>query len=247
MSQAHSLESQKREVFGRKLKALRREGIVPANVYGKMTPSTSIQVDLKDFLKVFEEAGETGLVDLKVDKDTKPVLIHNVQRNPVTGVPVHVDFLQVDLKQKVTVMVPLEFVGEAQAEKDEIGIVVRQLNEIEVEALPTELPESIEVDLSGLAQIDDSIKVGDIKVDTTRIEVKTDPEQIVAAVTELAKEEVIEEVAPVEGEEGAVPAEGAEEAGSSAKPGDAVAAEEGAAKGEPKQGEGGDKEEKASE
>lgn len=203
MAQAHSLESQKREVFGRKLKGLRREGIVPANVYGKMTPSTSIQVDLKDFLKVFEEAGETGLVDLKIGKDTKPVLIHNVQRNPVTSQPVHVDFLQVDLKQKVTVMVPLEFVGEAQAEKEEVGIVVHQLNEIEVEALPTELPESIEVDLSGLAQIDDSIKVSDLKVDASKVEVKTDPEQIVAAVAEPAKEEVIEEVAPAEGEEGA--------------------------------------------
>lgn len=197
MAQSHSLESEKREVFGRKLKKLRREGVVPANVYGKMTPSTSIQVDLKAFLKVFEEAGETGLVELKVEKDTKPVLIHNVQRNPVTGNPVHVDFLQVDLKQKVTVMVPLEFTGEAEAEKSEVGIVVRQLNEIEVEALPTELPESIEVDLSGLTNIDDAIKVGDLKVDTSKIEVKTDPEQIVAAVAEPAKEE---EPLPVEGE-----------------------------------------------
>ena len=237
MAQAHSLESQKREVFGRKLKSLRRTGVVPANVYGKMTPSTSIQVDLKEFLKVFEEAGETGLVELKVDKDTKPVLIHNVQRNPVTGNPVHVDFLQVDLKQKVTVMVPLEFTGEAEAEKNEVGIVVRQLNEIEVEALPTDLPESIEVDLSALAQVDDSIKVSDLKVDASKIEVKTDLEQIVAAVAEPAKEE---EPLPVEGEEGAeaaegeageTPAEGGEEAGN---------AEDG-------QGEGGDKSEEASE
>ncbi|MDO8452123.1 MAG: 50S ribosomal protein L25 [bacterium] len=214
MAQTHSLESEKREVFGRKLKALRRTGVVPANVYGKMTPSTSIQVNLKGFMKVFEEAGETGLVDLKVGKESKPVLIHNVQRNPVTDIPVHVDFLQVDLKQKVTVMVPLEFIGEAVAEKEEIGIVVRQLNEIEVEALPTELPESIEVDLSGLAQVDDAIKVSDLKVDTSKVEVKTDPEQIVAAVVEPAKEEVIEEVAPAEGEEGAVPAEGEEGAAS---------------------------------
>ena len=232
-----NLEATKREVFGRKLKALRREGVVPANVYGKMTPSTSVQVDLKNFLKVFEEAGETGLVTLKIGSDSRPVLIHNVQRNPVTGNPVHVDFLQVDLKEKVTVMVPLEFTGEAQAEKEEVGIVVRQLNEIEVEALPTELPESIEVDLSGLAQIDDAIKVSDLKVDTSKVEVLTDSEQIVAAVAEPAKEE---EPLPVEGEEGAEgeageagesPAEGGEEAGQ---------AEDG-------QGEGGDKKEESSE
>lgn len=193
----YTLEVTKRELFGRKLKSLRRTGVLPANVYGKMTPSTSVQVDLKKFIKIYEEAGETGLVTLKIGTDSRPVLIHNVQRNPVMGHPVHVDFLQVDLKEKVTVMVPLEFIGESPAEANEVGIVVRQLNEIEVEALPAELPESIEVDLSGLAEIDQSIKVSDLKVDTSKVEIKTDLEQVVAAVSEPAKEE---EPLPVEGE-----------------------------------------------
>ena len=111
------LKAEKRKVEGRKVKTLRREGILPANVYGKDVKSLSIQVSLKEFSKVFKEAGETGLVEIEIGKEKRPVLVNNIQYDPVTDLPLHVDFHQVDLKKKTTASVPIEFVGDAPAEK----------------------------------------------------------------------------------------------------------------------------------
>src|SRR3990167_3101848 len=97
-----TLKGEARKVLGRKIKNLRKEGILPGNVYGKKVKSESVQVNLKDFQKVYKEVGETGLLSLEVGKEKKPVLIHNLQMQPVTDEPIHVDFLQVDLKEKVT-------------------------------------------------------------------------------------------------------------------------------------------------
>lgn len=201
-----SLKAEKRKVLGRKVKQLRREGVLPANVYGKNLKSTAVQVPSDEFTKVFSEAGETGLVDLKVNGQEYPVLIHNVQTDPVTDQALHVDFLQVNLKEKVTAMVPLEFTGESPAEKSQEGIVVEQMNEVEVEALPTDLPEKITVDVSRLKKVDDAIHVKDLQVD---VELKEDPERIVVNVAPPAVEEV-EEAPPAE-EEGVPPAEEGEE------------------------------------
>ncbi len=197
----HSLNAQKRVVLGRKIKKLRREGIVPANISGKDVKSQSVQVNLKEFSKVFTEAGETGLVSLVLDNEVYPVLIHNISLDAVTDVPLHVDFLQVNLKEKVTATVPIEFIGENPLEKTQEGIVVPQMREIEVEALPTELPEKIEVDISILTEVGASVKVADLKVDREKVELKEeDPERIVVTVEAPAKEEVVEAPAPVEGE-----------------------------------------------
>jgi large subunit ribosomal protein L25 len=106
-----NLKAEKRKVVGRKVKNLRAEGILPANIYGKKVKSESIQVALKDFEKVFKEAGETGLVMLQVGETEKPVLIHNLQLNPVSEDLYHVDFLQVDLKEKVEASVAVELTG----------------------------------------------------------------------------------------------------------------------------------------
>lgn len=209
----HLLEAQKREVFGRRIKKLRREGILPANISGKMLKSLAIQVPTKEFEKIHEEVGETGLVSLKVDGKSHPVLIHNIARDPMTDDTLHVDFLQVNLREKVTATVPLEFIGESPIEKSGEGIVVPQIREIEVEALPMDLPEKIVVDITGLAVVGDTIKVADLKVDRSKVELKEeDPERIVVNVEEPAKEEVVEappaEEVPSEG--GAAPGEGAE-------------------------------------
>lgn len=198
------LTAQKRSVFGRKIKGLRRAGILPANIFGKKIKSLAVQVKQDEFDKVFAEAGETGLVELKVGDAVHPVLIHNLQTNPVTDQPLHADFLEVNLKEKVTATVPVELVGEAPAEK-EGGVIVQQMHEVEVEALPTDLPEKIEVDISLLSEIDQAIKAGELKVDKTKVEVKEDPERIVVSVAPPAKEE---EVSPPPAAEEAVPAEG---------------------------------------
>lgn len=199
------LKTEKRNVLGRKVKRLRREGVLPANIYGKKAKSLAVQVKLDEFQKVFSEAGETGLVELKLEDKVHSVLIHNVQLDPATDKPLHTDFLEVDLKEKVTATVPIHLIGESPAEK-EGGVVVQQMHEVEVEALPTDLPEKIEVDISVLAEIDQAVKAGELKVDKTKVEIKEDPERIVVSVAPPAKEEevapppVAEEAAPAEGE-----------------------------------------------
>lgn len=198
------LKSEKRNILGRKVKRLRREGILPANIYGKKAESLAVQVKLDEFQKVFSEVGETGLVELKLEDETHSVLIHNVQLDPATDRPLHADFLEVDLKEKVTATVPIHLIGESPSEK-EGGVVVQQMHEIEVEALPTDLLEKIEVDISGLVEIDQAVKVGELKVDKTKVEIKEDPERIVVSIAPPAKEEV---VAPPPAAEEAVPTEG---------------------------------------
>ena len=207
------LKAEVRELTGRKVKRLRLEGILPANVFGKKVKSLGIQVNLKEFKDVYKEAGETGLVSLEVEKEkeARPVLISNLQLNPKSDLPVHVDFLQVDLKEKVTASVPIELVGESTVAKQGIGTVVQQINDVEVEALPMDLPEKFEADISGLIEVDQAIYIKDLKYDKAKVEIKVDLEGIIAKVEPPQKEEVIEVVAPVEGEvpaEGAVPVEG---------------------------------------
>lgn len=159
------LEAQKRKIFGRKLKRLRRESILPANIYGRGVESLAIQVDLLSFQKLLSKAGETEIVELEVEGERKPrpVLIHGTQSDPVTGESLHVDFHQVDLTEKVTVAVPIVFVGKSPA-VEAGNMLLELMNEVEVEALPTKLPPKIEIDISELREIGDGIVVADLKL-----------------------------------------------------------------------------------
>lgn len=204
--QKEELKAELRKIKGRKIKNLRYEGILPANVSGKKIKSEAVQVNLKEFKKVFEKSGETGLVELKLGTKVLPVLIHNIQKNPVSDEYVHADFLQVDLKEKVEAEVPVELTGESPAEKQGIGTVVQYLNEIKVEALPTDLPEKFVIDVTKLSDVDQAVFIKDLKVDRTKVDVKDDAEEIVVKVEPPQK---IEEVAPPAPAEGEVPAEGA--------------------------------------
>jgi len=190
------LNVEKRKDIGRKVKFLRREGILPANIYGKKIKSLAVQLSTKSFLPVLKEVGETGLLELKVTDEEKarPVLIHAVQFHPTSGEPLHADFYQVDLKEKVTTKVPVELIGESLAVKDKIGILIQPLSEVEVEALPADLPEKIEVDISGLKAIDDVVLLETVKV-SEEIKILTDGKEVLAKIEPPAKEEVV--VAPV--------------------------------------------------
>lgn len=201
------LVSEPRKILGKKVKKLRREGFVPANVYGKGLESTAIQVKLADFQNVYKEAGETGLVDLKVGDQTKPVLIKNLQMSFPHHIPLHVDFYQVNLKEKVKTMVPVVLTGEPKAVADKLGVLLQTLAEVEIEALPAELPENIEVSVEHLAAVDDHILVDALKA-PSGVTILTAPDQIVAKIGELIVEEK-EPEAPAEGEEGTA-TEGAE-------------------------------------
>ena len=210
---AQILKVEARSVTGRKVKTLRKEGFLPGNVFGKGLKSEAIQLSLKDFEKVYKEAGETGLIELKIGTKTRPVLVSNLQINPVSDLPIHVDFRQVDLKEKVAAKVAVEMEGEAPAEKSGVGTAVLYINEIEVEALPTDLPDKFSVDISALAEVDQAILIKDLKVDRTKVTLKAEEETIVVKVEPPQKEEVVAPPAPAEGEvsaegEGALPAEG---------------------------------------
>lgn len=205
------LAAQKRTILGRKVKQLRRDGLIPAHVFGHKIKTIHLQVKGTDFSKVFEKAGETGIIELTIDgltseskakvAEKKPVLVRGVQKHVVTGEPLHIDFYQVNLSEKVTVNVPVEIVGQSPAVDKKIGLLLTPLSEIEIEALPTDLPESIEVDISHLENIDDEIKVKDVKVDRTKIQILTDEEQVVAQIGELVTKEMEEVEAEIEAEQ----------------------------------------------
>ena len=208
------LKVEKRKVLGKQVKKLRREGILPGNVYGRDVKSAAVQVPLKDFNAVYKETGETGLVDLELDSKTIPVLIHNLQTDYRNNV-LHADFFQVNLKEKVKTMVPLEIVGEPKAVTEKIGLLMNILSEVEVEALPEDLPEHIEVNVEALAAVDQQITVADLKV-PAGVTILTDAEQVVSKVGELvskeAAEQAAEEAAAAEAAAAETGAEGAAEA-----------------------------------
>ncbi len=210
-----TLNAQKRSVFGRKVKTLRNEGLLPANLYGKKIKSNALQVDMGDFFKIYEEAGETGLIELKLStKSSKKtnkvtVLVSDVQTNPTTDKPIHVDFRKVDLKEKIVASVPIETTGESPAEKQGLGTIVLHIDQVEVEALPTNLPEKFEIDLGKLEDVDQAIQIKDISIEKSKVDIKADPEQIVVKVEPLRAEEEEQPVVTEESEEEGV--EGEEE------------------------------------
>lgn len=203
----------KRKLLGRKVKKLRAQGFLPANIYGKKVKSQAVELKLSEFLPVYQDVGETGLVDLLVEgaKEPRPILIHNVQFDPVTDQAIHADFHQVSLTEKTKAEIPVELTGESPAVAQKEGILVRILDQIEIEALPTDLPEKIEVDVTRLKKVGDMIKVGDLQIDQKKITLLSESDSLLVKIEPPAKleeekppaeEEVPEgEAAPVEGEE----------------------------------------------
>ena len=204
-----SLKATTRNEFGKKTKSMKAHGLVPAVVYGPGEKNANIEVDEKEFIKVFRKAGESSLVELVIDgKEKRPVLVHEVQKNPLTDSVIHIDFYQADLKEEVQVAVPLAFEGVAPAEKELGGTLNKNMLELEVKALPTNLPQEIKVDISGLKTFEDHILVKDLPI-PANVTVMKGADEIVAAVLapvkveeELAAEitENVEDVAKVEKE-----------------------------------------------
>jgi large subunit ribosomal protein L25 len=186
-----SLKVEKRKVLGKKVKKLRKEGILPANIYGKNVKSLAVQVSLKEFLPVYKKVGETGIVEVMVEGEKAPrhALIHNVQKDPVSDQPLHADFHQVSLTEKITASIPVELVGESPAVAQKLGVLIQPLSEVEVEALPTELPEQFTVDISGLKEVDQAITVGDLKP-PAGVKILTFEKEILVKINPPTKEEV---------------------------------------------------------
>lgn len=184
----HVLTAQKRIVVGRKVKKLRRDGFLPANIYGKKVASTAVAVPIKDFTTVFGKAGETGLVEITLEGKKLPVLIHNVQYHPVDNKLLHADFYQVVLSEKVSAKVPIEVTGDSPAVKDKLGVLLEVISEIEVEALPADLPEKIEVNVSSLAAVGEALKVNQLKV-ADKVRILTDGQLEVIKIAPLVSKE----------------------------------------------------------
>jgi large subunit ribosomal protein L25 len=201
--QTYSLASTSRSMIGRKVKQFRAKGSVPATVYGKHIPSRSIVMKADAFVEIYKQAGETGLIQLTVDKAHVPVLIHRVQRDPITSQILHVEFYQVDLKEKVKTKVPVVAIGTSSVIEEKIGVLLTLVSDVEVEALPTDLPDKLELDISGLTQVDQELKVSDLHVGTSVI-VLTDPDVAIFKVSELVSREAEAEVAKEAAAEAAV-------------------------------------------
>jgi large subunit ribosomal protein L25 len=175
-----------------KLGALRKSGQIPAVFYGAGKESTSVSIPTIEFKKVWRDAGESSAVKIGITGGDIDALIHEVQVDPVTDEPIHVDFLAIDMKKKIKVKVPLVFEGISNAVKTGIGNLVKVLHEVEVEALPADLPHSLFVDISKLETLDNNVLVSDIKL-PAGVVVITNAGDVVASV--VAQVEEKEEVA----------------------------------------------------
>lgn len=209
-----------REVLGKKVAALRRQGITPVHLFGHGIDSLTLECDSVQLQRVLAESGGTRLIDLKVGKAKQPkkVLVREVQRNPIRGDLLHVDFYQVRMEEKVRLEIPIVLVGEAPALKQKGNVLAHELTSLNIECLPDAIPNRIEVDLSPLAEEGDAIHVKDITV-AAGITVIDHPDQLVARVSvPRVKEEVKVEApaeaaaAPAEAVEGAKAAEPEEKA-----------------------------------
>jgi large subunit ribosomal protein L25 len=181
------LEVSKREIKGKKVRFLRRGGLIPCNIYGHGMDSIPVQVDVRKLSHVLSRAGGTDLIALNIkNADSTKVLLREIQRNPMTGEPTHVDFYQVRMTEKLKAEVPLVFTGDSPAMKLKNVSLMHALTSLHIEALPDDLPHNIEVDISGLAQAEDAIHVKDLKV-SDKVTVLTDPEQMIIKVAEVRK------------------------------------------------------------
>ena len=187
-----SLSVKLRKEFGRKTKSMKAQGKIPAVVYGPNVKNASLEVDEKEFKKVFRQAGESSLIEFVLEKEKRPVLVNSIQKDPVSGNIIHIDFFQASLKEEVEVAVPLVFLGSAPAEKDLGGTLNKNILEIEVRALPQNLPHEIAVNIDALKTFEDHILVKDLVLPKDVKAIKN-PDEIVASV--LPPQKVEEELA----------------------------------------------------
>jgi large subunit ribosomal protein L25 len=190
------LNAEKRDVIGKQVKALRRQGKLPGIIYGHGIEPLAISLNHKEASRILPSLSASHLVVIKVDNQPHTTLVREKQRHPVKGHMIHVDFQEVSMTERLKAQVQLVFVGDAPAVKNFNGIVVFNLEEIEVEALPGDLPDRITVDISSLVNIGDAIHVSDIQMPAA-VEMLEDSSEIIVVVTAptLAAEEVTETAA----------------------------------------------------
>ncbi|MEK9194473.1 MAG: 50S ribosomal protein L25 [Patescibacteria group bacterium] len=185
------LNASKREIVGSGLNALRKSGYMPAILYGKGQESIPLQIPVKDFRKAFELAGESTLIFLNVNGQAYPTIIHDIARDAVSEDILHADFYKVRLDEKIKAKVEVVFQGESPAVRDSGAIFVRNINELEIEAFPQDLPHEIVVDISSLKNMGEQILVKNLKLDA-KLKVIAEAEEIIATVQEPMSEAELE-------------------------------------------------------
>ena len=179
------------------LSDLRESGFLPGVFYGMGKKPTSVQLNAKEFEKVWKKAGESSTVTLATMEGDIETLIHDVQVDPVKDFPIHVDFLAIDINKAIKVKIPLEFIGISEAVKSGLGILIKVMHELEIEALPKDLPHGLKADISKLKTLTDRILVSDIKL-PMGVKAVLSGEAVVAAISEQKEEKVEEVVAPID-------------------------------------------------
>ncbi len=185
MAEKYVIEAQSREIIGKKVSQLRRQGIVPVTIYGPKAQPVNLQVPYRPLQLALMKAGGTNLIEINVDGKTTPVLAREVQRDVLRNDIMHVDFFAVDMTAKIRIDVPLHFVGDSSAVATKKGILVTGPTTITIETLPSHLLNSVEIDISGLNEVGDSIHVRDLKLGE-EILVINDPEEMIARISQPA-------------------------------------------------------------
>lgn len=198
------IQAKKREILGKKNKHIRKDGEIPAVVFGKGMESVSISMDYNTFEKTFKQAGETDLLDVVTEKEKYKVLVKDVQYNPVTTKISHASLYKPDLTVKTEAQVPVEIVGEDTNEliKSGAALALQLLQEVTVEALPEDIPHHFVIDVSGLNEIGQGVTISQLDYDKEKVSIPdTDPEEMVVRIDEIVVQEEEPEVAPVSEEE----------------------------------------------
>ena len=198
------IKAEKRDVIGKQVRALRREGKLPAVVYGRHIDPISIVLDARDASKTLARATSSSLITIELAGKQYPTLVREKQLDFIRNELIHVDFMAVSMTEKITASVGVHIVGESPAVKEFGAILVTGLTELEVECLATDLPERFTVDVSGLVEISDGVYVRDVPA-PANVEILSHPEEMIVVATAMAAEEVEEEAEVLEGEEGEEP------------------------------------------
>lgn len=181
-----------RTVLGKQVRKLRKEGTLPGNVYGSDFKSTAVSMKYSDFAHVYKIVHETGVVYLQLDKNEVPVMVKHIQRHPLDSSVLHVDFRKVDLTKKIIAEVPVKVIGVSGAVTQKGGILLYQSTHLSVEALPQDVPNAIEVDISVLKELGQDIKVSNLPK-AEKYSVTNDVTKVIVSVTAHKEESVIAE------------------------------------------------------
>lgn len=184
-----TLKAIKRDILGKQTRSLRKSGTIPANIFGKNFKSLAVSINNKEFLTTYKESGETNVVFINVENKEIPTLISQIQIHPIDQSILHIDFRKIDLKQKIEAKVPIAIIGTSEAVERKNGVLLSQMTEINIFALPADIPNKIEIDITPLTDIGNSIRIADLPKSNT-FEIKEDPTKTIVLVTEHKEEEL---------------------------------------------------------